>query len=269
MSARTVRPIPEDTASAGKAFFEKGAFYRNVGDQLDELCRDCAPDPRHSASDPHIAIPMLFLITVFQYLENLSDSQATAAVLNRVDWKYALHLPLISLGFEQNELDEYHRQLSADPTVLQCLNGLLERVRNLYDSHPKDLKKADTVSMLDAVHTLNRFSQMVRAMRLALDELAIYHPEWLKRMVLPHWFHRYARSEAERTAPETLLKRQALALAVGEDGFFLLDALEMKDAPPEASNLPEVEYFRHVWSRHLKRTKGKIHWRMAPGPCAG
>lgn len=269
MSARTIRPIPEDTASAGKALFEKGAFYRNVGDLLDELCRDCDPDSRHGALDPHIAIPLLFLITVFQYLENLSDSQATAAVLNRVDWKYALHLPLVSLGFEQNELDEYHQQLMADPTVFRCLNGLLERVRDLYHSHPKDLKAVDTGSMLDAVHTLNRFSQMVRAMRLALDELAIYHPDWLKRTVLPHWFQRYARNGADGKAPETSQKREALALAVGEDGFFLLDSLAMDDAPPEAADLPEVEYFRHVWNRHLERTNGQIHWRIAPGPCAG
>ncbi len=263
MSARTVRPIPEDTVSAGKAHFKKGTFYRNVGDQLGDICKECDTDPGRSASEPHVTIPLLFLITVFQYLENLSDSQATAAVLNRVDWKYALHLPLVSLGFEQNELDEYHQQLIADPTVFQCLNGLLERVRNLYDSHPKDLKKVDTASMLDAVHTLNRFSQMVRAMRLALDELAIYHPDWLKRTVLPHWFQRYARNGADGKAPETLQKREALALAVGEDGFFLLDALEMKDAPPEASNLPEVEYFRHVWNRQFERVEGQVQWRAS------
>jgi len=81
MSARTVRPIPEDTASAGKALFRKGAFYQNVGDQLGELCRDRNSDPRDGLLEVEAAIPLLFLVTVFQYLESLSDSQATAAVL--------------------------------------------------------------------------------------------------------------------------------------------------------------------------------------------
>ena len=266
MSARTVRAMPEDTASAGKAFFKKGTFYRNVGDQLGELCRDCEPDPGSGASEPHVTVPLLFLVTVFQYLESLSDSQAAAAVLNRVDWKYALHLPLISLGFDQNELEEYHRKLLADPMVLQCLNGLLERVRNLYDSPPREPKKVDTSSMLNAVHTLNRLSQMVRAMRLALEELATHHPAWLKKTVLPHWFQRYARSGTDGKAPETPEKREALALAVGEDGFFLLDALRMDDAPPEALSLPEVEYLRHVWSRQFERTDGRVKWRGLPAP---
>jgi len=269
MSARTVRPIPEDTASAGKAFFKKGTFYRNVGDQLGELCRDCEPSPGHGGLEPHVTIPLLFLITVFQYLESLSDSQAAAAVRNRVDWKYALHLPLIGLGFDQNELDEYHRKFLADPAVLQCLDGLLERVRDLYDSPPRDPKKVDTASMLDAVHTLNRLSQMVRAMRLALDELAIYYPDWLKKTVLPHWFQRYARSGTDGKAPDTPKKREAFALAVGQDGFFLLDALGMDGAPPEASNLPEVEYFRHVWSRQFERIAGQVKWRTTPGSVAG
>ena len=83
MRSKTVRPIPADTASAGKSFFKKGAFYRNVGDQLGELCRDGEPNSQEIASEPHVTIPLLFLVTVFQYLENMSDSQAAAAVLGR------------------------------------------------------------------------------------------------------------------------------------------------------------------------------------------
>ena len=269
MNAKTVRPIPSDTASAGRAFFKKSTFYRSVGDQLDELCKDCEAGPDLGASAPHVTIPLLFLVTVFQYLENMSDSQATAAVLNRLEWKYALHLPLISLGFNQNELDEYHQKLLSDTTVLQCLDGLLERVRNLYDASPKDPKTVDTAWILEAVSTLNRYSQVVRAMRLALEELAICHPTWLKETVLPHWFERYTRHGKDEKPQATPGKREALALAVGEDGFFLLDALGMDGAPSEAFNLPEVEYFRHVWSLKFERIAGQVKWRTAPGPGAG
>ena len=268
MCARTVRPIPKDTQSAGRAHFKKGTFYRSVGDQLGELCKGFEPDSGHGSSEPHVTIPLLFLITVFQYLESLSDSQAAAAVLNRVDWKYALHLPLISLGFNEGELDEYHRKMLADPTVIQYLNGLLARVRDLYDSPLKTPRKGDTTSMLQAVRTLNRFSQMVRAMRLALDELAIYHSDWLKKTVLPHWFQRYARSGMDGNPPATSEKREALALAVGEDGFYLLDALGKEGAPAEASNLPEIEYFRHVWDQQFERIAGQVNWRSSPGPPA-
>ncbi len=263
MKPTNVRPIPEDTASAGKAFFKKGAFYQNVGDQLGELCRDC--EPHGGASEPHVTIPILFLVTVFQYLESLSNSQAAAAVLDRVDWKYALHLPLISLGFDEKDLEEYHRKLLADPAVQECLNNLLQRVHALYALRPAEAKKVDTASMMSAVNTLNRLSQVVRAMRLALEELAIYHPQWLKKTVLPNWFQRYARSGTDGKIPAASQKRDSLALAVGEDGFFLLDALDTAGAPADARNLPDIEYLRHVWSRQFERTAGKVKWRTLPG----
>lgn len=264
MSTRTVRPIPKDTASAGKSLFKKATFYRNVGDQLGELCKDFELSPGQEASEPHITIPLLFLVTVFQYLESLSDSQAAAAVLKRVDWKYALHLPLVSLGFDQEELDEYHRKLLEDPTVNQFLDALLERIRNLFDASHRDPKKVNTTSMLHAVDTLNRFSQIVRAMRLALDELAIHNPDWIKQTVLPHWVQRYSGSGTGGKTQEAPEKREALALAVGEDGFFLLDALAKEGAPPEARGLPEVEYLRLVWSQQFKRIDGQVRWRTSP-----
>ncbi len=178
MKKKGIPPIPKDTASAGKALFKKATFYRSVGDQLGDLCKDCEVEPGHNGLESHATLPLLFLVTVFQYLESLSNSQATAAVLNRVDWKYALHLPLVSLGFAESDLNKYHGKLLEDPAILECLNGLLERIRDLYESQPSDEKKVDTTSMLETVAALNRYSAVVRAMHLALDELAIYHPAW-------------------------------------------------------------------------------------------
>jgi len=269
MKKKGIPPIPNDTASAGKALFKKATFYRRVGDQLGELCRDCEPEPGHNGHESHATIPLLFLVTVFQYLESLSNSQATSAVLNRVDWKYALHLPLVSLGFAESDLNKYHVKLLEDPAILECLNGLLERIRDLYESQSSDKKKVDTTSMLETVSALNRYSAVVRAMHLALDELAIYHPAWLKETVLPHWLVRYGRSGTGGKAPEQREERDALALAVGEDGFFLLDALEKDDAPPHASHLPEVDYLREVWNKEFDRSAGQVNWRRPVDAASG
>ena len=148
------------------------------------------------------------------------------------------------------------------------MNGLLEEVLRLHGPSSANPSNVDTAFLLDAVHALNRFSTMVRAMRLALDELAIYHPDWLKKTVLPHWFYRYGQSGMDRRAPDTLQARDELAMAVGHDGFFLLDALATDDAPPQASSLPEVDYLRHVWGQHLVRTNGQVTWRAEPAPRA-
>jgi len=48
----------------------------------------------------------LALITVFQFLEHLSDRQAADAVRGRIDWKYALGLDLTDSGFHFSVLTE-------------------------------------------------------------------------------------------------------------------------------------------------------------------
>ena len=111
---------------------------------------------------------------------------------------------------------------------------------------------------------------MVRAMRLALDELATHYPDWLKKTVLPHWFLRYARSEPDGKAPDTMEKRESLALAVGEDGFFLLDALRDGRRTPRSLRSSRGR----VFSSRLEpsssrgsttRCNGALHLPIAPG----
>jgi len=42
-----------------------------------------------SEDDPPIRASRLALVTVFQFLENLTDRQAADAIRSRLDWKYA------------------------------------------------------------------------------------------------------------------------------------------------------------------------------------
>jgi len=43
---------------------------------------------------------MLALVTILQFVENLTDRQVAEAVARRVDWKYALGLELADPGFD-------------------------------------------------------------------------------------------------------------------------------------------------------------------------
>lgn len=53
----------------------------------------------------------LALITVMQFAEGLSDRQAAEAVRARIDWKYALGLPLTDAGFDYSVLSEFRARL--------------------------------------------------------------------------------------------------------------------------------------------------------------
>ena len=54
--------------------------------------------PTHG--QPALAPWRLALVTVFQFMEGLTDRQAADAVRDRLAWKYALSLDLCDPGFD-------------------------------------------------------------------------------------------------------------------------------------------------------------------------
>ena len=95
------REVPADIAAVGQAVLKPDNVYRQVGEHFD------ASFPVESAfaamydTQGRGAIPPLLaaLVTVFQMLEKVPDRQAAEFVASRLDWKYALHLPLAYPGF--------------------------------------------------------------------------------------------------------------------------------------------------------------------------
>jgi len=97
--------VPEDTRTWGENHLESDNPYRIIGEQLfsfiscDELASMYSDIGR-----PSINPVILSLVTVFQFLENVPDRVAALWVKIRLDWKYALHLPLHDPGFHYSDL---------------------------------------------------------------------------------------------------------------------------------------------------------------------
>jgi transposase len=54
----------------------------------------------------------LALVTIMQFVENLSDRQAAEAARARIDWKYALSLELDDPGFDFSLMSEFRDRLA-------------------------------------------------------------------------------------------------------------------------------------------------------------
>lgn len=96
------------------AAFPKGNTYLRLRDELGPLYEDrdfAALFPRRG--QPGLSPGLLATMTVMQFLENLSDRQATDAVRARIDWKYALGLELTDPGFDFSVLSEFRARLVA------------------------------------------------------------------------------------------------------------------------------------------------------------
>src|SRR5712692_8493766 len=102
---RPIDPVPDETARVARAAFPKGNLYVKIRDELGTIYTD----EQFADLFPHVGQPAeapwrLALVTVFQFLEGLSDRQAAEAVRSRIEWKYALGLELTDPGFDASVL---------------------------------------------------------------------------------------------------------------------------------------------------------------------
>ena len=126
LKPQPIPPVPIETARVAKAVFPKGTILLQLRDALgtiytDELFFDLFPPHGQPAEAPW----RLALITIFQFLENLTDRQAADAVRSRLDWKYALSLELCDAGFDHTVLSEFRSRLVAGCAELRLLDGFL------------------------------------------------------------------------------------------------------------------------------------------------
>src|SRR5438105_3674202 len=101
LHTQPLEPIPDLTSQIAHTSFPKGTLAMHLRDALGSIYQDADfadlfPRRGRAAEAPW----RLALVTVLQALENLSDRQAAEMVRGRLDWKYALSLPLDDPGFD-------------------------------------------------------------------------------------------------------------------------------------------------------------------------
>ena len=254
--------IPSETARVARAAFPKGTVVMRLRDEFSTLYHD--EDFRAlypSKGQPALTPWRLALVTVFQFLEHLSDRQAADAVRARIDWKYALGLELTDPGFHFSVLAEFRARLVAGQAEHRLLDTMLERfkARGLVKAHGK--QRTDSTHVLGAVRDLHLLELVGETLRATLDDLAAVVPDWVRALAPPVWFERYAHRVEDCRLPKSQEKREALALEIGADGFLLLDALDAPTAPTAARDVAMVRTLRDVWRIHYARDDGRPRWR--------
>src|SRR5262249_20755353 len=124
-------PVPELTAYVAHAAFPDGNTYMRLRDELGPLYEDqdfVKLFPKRG--QPALSPGRLVLVTLMQFLENLSDRQAAEAVRARIDWKYALGLELTDPGFEFSALSAFRTRLVAGGAERLLLDKMLKRLRD-------------------------------------------------------------------------------------------------------------------------------------------
>ena len=124
--------IPADTAELARAILPVDNTYLATGDRLEELLDRVDLSGLYSPDDaPPVPANILLMTTILQYMEGLSDSQVAEQVRVRIDWKYALRLPLTDTGFEEEVLTDFRQRLISQRTGLEMFHCVLVRLVEL------------------------------------------------------------------------------------------------------------------------------------------
>ena len=167
-----VDAVPIETARVAKAAFPKGTLVMRLREEFAVLFEDadfCALYP--SRGQPGLAPWRLALVTVFQFLEQLSDRQAADAVRARIDWKYALGLELTDPGFHFSVLTEFRARLVAGQAEHLLLDRMLERFKHRGLVKERGKQRTDSTHVLGAVRDLHILELVGETLRATLDGL--------------------------------------------------------------------------------------------------
>lgn len=250
------RTIPADTAAVGQQLFAPTNAYRQLGDRFNELFPEevvFAPlyDPLGRGAIPPL---LLALVTVFQMLEKIPDRLAAEMVVSRMDWKYALHLPLGYAGFHWTVLTDFRQRLLEHAQERLLFEELLPRLQALGLIKPRGKMRTDSTHVLGVVAQLSQLELVTESLRVAVRAVLALAPDW-SAAALPASFcetyverasdYRLSQAEAQRRV------RQA-----GQDGFWFVGQLD-RTAPEAVRHLSEVEVLRTVLAQQFPEGAGK------------
>src|SRR5260221_3716849 len=255
---------PSRNRRVARAAYPKGNLYMQMRDVLgsiytDEDFVDLFPKEGQPAEAPW----RLALITVLQFLENLSDRQAADAVRGRIDWKYLLGLDLTDAGFDASVLSEFRSRLGAGHAEERLLEKMLTLFQQKGWLKARGRQRTDSTHVLAKIRALNRVLCVWETMRAALNSLAVVAPDWLRAHSQAEWVDRYGTRLEDSRSPLGEAERQAFAEDIGRQGRELLDALFDPTAPEWLRHVPAVELLRQVWVQNYQRIDDAVRWRSS------
>ncbi len=265
LHTQPLEPIPELTSRIAHASFPKGTLAMQLRDALGPIYEDADfadlfPKRGRAAEAPW----RLALVTVLQALENLSDRQAAEMVRGRLDWKYALSLPLDDEGFDASILTDFRQRLLEHEAQERLLEPILRVCRERGWLKAGGKQRTDSTFVLANVRGLSSLESVGESLRAALNELAEVAPDWLLGMISPDWFDRYVHRFELQRLPKGEQAKEELRRQVGADSWHLLQAALDEQAPQSVRACPSLAVLRQVWHQHFERVEGRIGWRDGP-----
>ncbi len=258
--------IPYETSLSAHQIYGNNHIYLKIGDNLEKIYNKIEVsflDPSSQMTGDNAF--RVALACAFQFAESLPDSSTANATMKRVDWKYALFLPISHPGFSVISLSNFRQRLCSSSKAIQAFGNLLIELEGLGLFASSHIHSLDPRLALSVICQTNRLFDLMDGMKAALGLIASIAPEWVKGQVSPHWYQRYKTGPLRSLDFSQLSDFQIHAERMGSDIFALLTSLKKTDAPDLNSTI-EIKKLNSLFQAQYQLNGETIQWRSSGCP---
>lgn len=252
--------IPENTIRTARALYGRGNLYLQLGDRLNSFISKLNPQ--------YLTIQLygntgtfLAVLTIIQYVEQLSDLEVARLLQQRIDLRYALHLPIPGPGFDPLLLCLFRYKVLTD----EWYQSLFEEMfRNLYPEIVSDEvnKGPDITGVVKTICANTIRASIVRTMFRCIEALSANYFHWLRQIALPHWYTRYGHSWIMVGSGGSIQQKDLTLEDVAGDIQHLLQ--EASRSPSlEINELQEIKTLRNIWG-HMSNCQFEVQCSYCP-----
>lgn len=265
MRGRELSEMPPETAAIGEKVLKEDDPYRVIGEQLADILADEEFAGMYEATGRNAIWPsVLAMVTLFQFQESVPDREAARMVATRIDWKYALRLPLDYEGFDFSVLCDFRRRILEHGEEALLFEVVLEKVRALGFVRKRGKARTDSTAVLGAVRALSLLETVTETLRVAVRAIERAEFDWAEGQLPASFRERYARTRPDyRLSRE---EREAALLEAGRDGLWLLERTQA--GPGELRGLEELRLLGKVLEQRYELAGGKVALREQAAECA-
>jgi len=245
------RTVPADTYALGQILFPATNLYRQIGDRFDDLFPlEVIFTLLYEATGRGAIPPLLMsLVTVFQAWEKVPDRLAAECVVSRIDWKYALHLPLTYLGFHFTDLTAFRARLTSRGEERLVFDQVLSKLKDAGLVKKGGKARTDSTHILAVVEHLGRMELVTESIRVALQAVSVLVPAWVEQRIPSPFRDVYGERQAEYGLSDNQVQQKLIQ--AGRDGLWFLAQWD-RAVPVAPDQVPSaVETLRTVLAQQF------------------
>ena len=238
--------IPQNTVRAARAIYGKGNPYLQLGDHLNTLVSNLDPEFLAMKLDGN-TVTFLAVLTIVQYVEELTDLELARSIQRRIDLRYALHLPIPGPGFDPLSLCTFRYKVLTDQRFQSLFEEMFKHLYPEIGSYDGN-KDPEITCVVKTICANTIRASLVKAMFRCIEALSANHFHWLRQVTLPHWYERYNHSWVT-SGPDISIPQKELTMDdLARDIEHLLQEASQSRSR-EINEVQEIKVLRQIWGQ--------------------